>query len=126
MKNLISKKIAGTLVVTMAAAGGLTALAAPALAGTHQVFHGDDFAYTYGTNYGVIICDMEDDGNSVYVETKHTRHQFYADRAWDDYSGDCNTVDYQDQIRILRVCEHRSWYHGGTTCTGWNVINSGY
>lgn len=92
------------------------------------IYHGNDFGVIDSrsfpdrpgtTSEGVYACDMESDGNGVYIEGYYTNGQYIRSGDFDGANNYCSSAGYVGdtaggyKMQRARVCEN----HG--SCTTW-------
>jgi hypothetical protein len=86
----------------------------PAHAHFVSIYHGSDNAWTWNDDHSVTVYDLENDGNSVWVEVELTRTPYF-DTVWDNYGGGGASRTWAGYINVFRLCEV------GGGCTAWTV-----
>ena len=120
IRQMSRLKKAGVLLA--ASAAGVAGIAGSASAHNVTVYNGQDYAYTYGTHRAVNVCDVETDGNYVYVEVD------LVDKSGLFYVRDNNGSQpgcgigplYDVPILSLKICETGG---GETKCSATTRVN---
>lgn len=125
LSTVLSRRSLARLGAVAAATAGLVvALSTPAHAYIARAYQGDDYASVGEDHWYVEVCDMEQDGRSVYGEFTTTGGWFTV---WDTNgsAAGCgnDTSPNLNRITSVRVCEQRPKPpFPSDACSDWKAV----
>ncbi len=116
----LSWKAARSAVVAASLATALAVSTQSALASHYEyVYHGSDYAVVNGGWVGA--CDMERDGNGVYIDGYLTNGTYFRKGDGNGSAGGCGNATFTVWVDRFRVCEDLSGRPD--SCSAWRYYH---